>query len=291
MTTKLSYTRGTLASGASPDGDLVFTASAEGTNRYGFSLNRNRWQIDNFNNNPVILWMHMDFTPPIGRGRASTDRQGLKTTVTFDRSDPFAVQIENKYRTGFLNAVSVGFDFVDAKGAPLDRWDLTAESIYNEAFYDLAEVSAVPVPADPRALVRQRHALAATFGFQDDEYDEWLRYIASQRDPRRSYYGMWDSRGLSAAPMLPAMPGFPALPGNSEVERRLARIEEVLSKLSAPPVVDPDPPADTDPPEIDPDPPADTDPPEDDPVDVEHVDEAEAASLLEALSLSGKDGK
>lgn len=123
MSKRLSYTRGMLAAPTSgPDGELVFTASAEGVNRYGFSLNKKRWKIDNFNANPVILWMHNDMMPPIGRGRSSMDGSGLRTSITFDRSDPFAVQIENKYRGGFLNAVSVGFDFVDSDGRPIERW-------------------------------------------------------------------------------------------------------------------------------------------------------------------------
>lgn len=284
MTARLSYTRGTLASGASPDGELTFTASAEGTNRYGFSLNRQRWNIDNFNMNPVILWMHMDFTPPIGRGRASKDRQGLKTAVTFDRSDPFAVTIENKYRTGFLNAVSVGFDFVDANGAPVNRWDLDPDSIYNETFYDLAEVSAVPVPADPRALVRQRHALAADFGLRledDEETSEWLRFMSGRRQAPRSFHGPWDAYGLGSpgGPSFPAMPSIPSLPGNSDMERRLQRIEDAIMNLSAPKTEN-EPPALIEP---------ETDPPADDPEETDdQVDETLASSVLGALTLSGK---
>lgn len=291
MTSRLSYTRGTLASGASPDGELVFTASAEGTNRYGFSLNKNRWKIDNFNANPVILWMHMDLFPPIGRGRASIDRPGLKTAVTFDRSDPFAVQIENKYRTGFLNAVSVGFDFVDAKGVPANRWDITPEEIFNDLNYDLAEVSAVPVPADPRALVRQRHALAMDFGLrldEDEETNEWLRHMAGRVQRSRTHFvNPWDPYGLAggpAAPAFPGMPTMPTLPGNSEMERRLQRIEDAILNLSAPaPVVENTPPA---PPEPE-DP---TDPPAPTPEDEEQVDETLASSVLDALTLSGKEG-
>ena len=52
------------------DGEMHFTASAEGINRHGFSLRKSGWRLDNYNLNPVFLWMHMDFMPPIGRGRA-----------------------------------------------------------------------------------------------------------------------------------------------------------------------------------------------------------------------------
>lgn len=227
MDRRLSYARGMLAA-PSPDGALVFTASAEGLNRYGFSLNPKRWKIDNFNNNPVILWMHMDHMPPIGRGRSSLDAGGLKTEITFDRQDPFAVTIENKYRTGFLNAVSVGFDFVDKAGAPIDRWWAMDAEQMSEAYYDLAEVSAVPVPADPNALIRQRHALAADFGLNTpDTVEETIRLLGYPANTLAALRGAQDRR----EPPTP-----PTFPGNSTVEQRLAALEEMFNKLAAPAV-------------------------------------------------------
>lgn len=214
MSKRLSYTRGMLAA-PNPDGELVFTASAEGVNRYGFSLNKKRWKIDNFNANPVILWMHNDMMPPIGRGRSSLDGSGLRTSITFDRSDPFAVQIENKYRGGFLNAVSVGFDFVDSDGRPIERWwSLTLEQIQNEAFYDLAEVSAVPVPADPNALIRQRHALAYDFGLFAPDTDEEAREVLAER------------MTLNRQKITPEYP-----PGNSPLELSVRELTEKLSTV------------------------------------------------------------
>lgn len=253
MTKQLSYTRGTLAA-PSEDGILTFTASAEGVNRYGFSLTKNRWRTDNFNANPVILWMHMDHMPPIGRGRALVDSKGLRTDVTFDRADPFAMTIENKYRTGFMNAVSVGFDFVDNSGKPISDWpSMSADEIRNEAFYDLAEVSAVPVPADPNALIRQRHALALDFGlYEPDEIGRMTvfdlgahRFAQGGTIPPGVTIGSGQARTITLDP--------PVLPGNTDLEQRLSKIEEVLAKLSPPqppeetkedPPVDPEDPYD-----------------------------------------------
>jgi len=250
MDRRLSYARGMLAS-SSPDKELIFTASAEGVNRYGFSLNPKRWKIDNFNNNPVILWMHMDHMPPIGRGRSTIDGNGLKTAVTFDRNDPFAVTIENKYRTGFLNAVSVGFDFVDKAGAPIaDWWNMSAEEISNETFYDLAEVSAVPVPADPNALIRQRHALAYDFGLKTPETEE--EAITLLGYPAATLAALRGAQGHKEAPKPIEFPG------NSDLERRLAALEAMITKLSGPvgpPVVEED-----EDPEKDPNPESEYDP-------------------------------
>lgn len=289
--TRLSYTRGTLASGSGPEGELVFTASAEGVNRYGFSLNRRRWRIDNFNNNPVILWMHDDRRPPIGRGRAVIDSQGLKTSVTFDRSDPFAVEIERKYREGFLNAVSVGFDFVDRSGAPVpDPWNLTPDMIYNEVYYDLAEVSAVPVPADPNALIRQRHALAADFGLIVPE---------EQRDDFRSWVSRWsgfDPYAPRQTYMINPWPGALATPAPAPVIPadllwRLESLEAKINQLAAPAVAPA--PADADEGEPDDEPGAPEDQAPDDkggepasgPDEEASVDETAVSALLNALKL------
>ncbi|HEU4542209.1 MAG TPA: hypothetical protein VFR23_13860 [Jiangellaceae bacterium] len=210
--------RGVLTQPAGVDDALSFTASSTSLNRYGFALRHDGWRIDNYNNNPVFLWMHMDFMPPIGRGRASLQNGQLVNTVTFDRSDPFAATIEQKYRGGFLNAVSVGFDFVDKAGRMLkDWWRMSADQIRGEAFYDLAEVSAVPVPADPRALVKQRGRLAAGLMddlFYDADVSELADLLAAPLDPAER-----------AKPGLLVPPSAPVLPGNSPVEQRLAELE------------------------------------------------------------------
>jgi hypothetical protein len=211
--------RGVLAQPADDDDALTFTASSTKVNRYGFALRHEGWRIDNYNANPVVLWMHMSHMPPIGRGR-STLRNGIvQTAVTFDRADPFAAAIEQKYRGGFLNAVSVGFEFVDRKGAPLaDWWRLSAEEIRDEAFYDLAEVSAVPVPADPNALRQHRAHLAA--GLMDDLWHD------ADRDELAALVEL-------AAPLEPPPAGGdvtpPTLPGNGLLDRRIANLEAELA--------------------------------------------------------------
>jgi hypothetical protein len=78
--------------------------------------------------------------------------------VRFDQGDPFAVDIERRYRLGTLNAVSVGWGFVKADGAPVKEWwRLTPAQIASkDIFYDLEEISAVTVPGDPRAVRAQQ---------------------------------------------------------------------------------------------------------------------------------------
>jgi hypothetical protein len=69
----------------------------------------------------------------------------LVADVEFDQADEFARTLESKYRRGFLNAVSVGWqDVIEGK----------------RTWHDLMDISGVPVPADPQALkAEQERAL------------------------------------------------------------------------------------------------------------------------------------
>lgn len=156
---QLAYARAELAEKPTKDGPLEFTASSEVLNRHGFKLRHDGWRIENFAANPVVLWMHASWIPPIGRAAMTkdTDAKKLKATVTFDtEGDELAQKVDSKFRRGFLNAVSVGLDFIDEDGAPLNWWSLKTEDIEKKAFYDLAELSAVTVPADPTAVKEQQ---------------------------------------------------------------------------------------------------------------------------------------
>lgn len=127
-------------------GPIRFVASTENMARDGKTLNADGWRLDNYAKNPVFLWAH-DYTgvrPPIGRTETKVEGKSLITDVVFDQGDPFAVDIERKYRAGFMNAVSVG-------------WDESEDGVH-----ELLDISAVPVPGDPDALiVRQARAYRA----------------------------------------------------------------------------------------------------------------------------------
>lgn len=146
------------ATPAEPGTPIRFTASTENVGRDGLVINADGWQLDNFRANPAILWSH-DYAgnrPPIGRAANLEVKDGkLIADVIFDQGDEFARQIERKYRDGFLNAVSVGWDtqqIEPPKGAN-DAARVTRA--------ELLDISAVNIPGDPNALMeRQKRALA-----------------------------------------------------------------------------------------------------------------------------------
>lgn len=133
------YMRAAAVREATTGGPLRFTASTEGVKRDGKNLKVDKWLLDNYRANPVVLWAH-DYTGarlPIGRAEVSVENRALMAEVTFDPQDEFAQAVEQKYRSGFLSTVSVG-------------WDETKDG------YDLLDISAVPVPGDPQALLERQ---------------------------------------------------------------------------------------------------------------------------------------
>ena len=129
-------------------GRITFVASTPGVKRDGMDLDPAAWYLDNYQRNPVVLWSHgyLSDRLPIGRAEVWVEERGLVAAVTFDQEDGFAREVESKYRRGFLNAVSVG-------------WTLRNDREQEEQ-YELLDISAVPVPGDPDALMeRQRVGL------------------------------------------------------------------------------------------------------------------------------------
>lgn len=144
-------------------GPIRFIASTEGIKRDGVELTVDSWDLDNYRKNPVVLWVH-DYWgthPPIGRADTLIDVDGkrLLADVTFDQEDVFARQIESKYRRGFLNTVSVGWD------------------PHKDGRNELLDISAVPVPGDPDALMERQirglqHVGQRLIDLLDDEPDD-----------------------------------------------------------------------------------------------------------------------
>jgi hypothetical protein len=140
---------------------IEFAASTETADRYGDVIRVDGWQLDNFQKNPVFLWAHRSEDPPIGRivgaKKDLTNTPTLVETVQFASADvyPFADTVFKLYKSGFMNAVGVGF-------LPLEFEPLMSQGDSEETFQsgwdykkvEQLELSAVPIPANPEALGR-----------------------------------------------------------------------------------------------------------------------------------------
>jgi len=155
MLTKKFHGFRTQIRAANADGhEMTFTASTESPDRYDEIVRISGWRLENFRKNPVFLFSHRSGDPPIGKvteiHTESVPTPALVATVKFASGEyPFAATIEKLYRSGFLNAVSVGFLPLEE---PIPRTDGGIGYEYTKQ--ELLEISAVAVPAQPDALAR-----------------------------------------------------------------------------------------------------------------------------------------
>jgi HK97 family phage prohead protease len=143
---------------------LRFVFSADTPDREGDTINQSGWVLDNFRKNPVFLWAHdscgglFGGVPglPVGKIiRVDFEDGQLKGYVEFatEKESPMAEYVFNSYKAGFLNAVSVGFMPIEYEIQEHDNGYYSFRFLKQE----LLEVSAVPVPALPIALIEGRN--------------------------------------------------------------------------------------------------------------------------------------
>lgn len=142
---------------------LELIGSNEGIDRDGELIKAAGWQLDNYRKNPVVLWAHDYHQPPIGKAVGVDIKDGhLLFRVEFAPAEayPFADTIYRLYKGGFLSATSVGFIPIETEdGETLESVDGKEISIKPSRTFikqELLELSAVPVPSNPEALIQAR---------------------------------------------------------------------------------------------------------------------------------------
>jgi HK97 family phage prohead protease len=173
-------------------------ASTDAIDSYGESVDQETWSLTRFVANPVVLFGHDAHALPIGRASdVRVERGALRAKIHFASAaaNPLAEQCFQLVKEGALSAVSVGF--VPGKVTTEKRG---GDSVVVLSDNELHEISVVPLPANPDALMRSKAAdlrigLAAakrgTAGLDGsdpvvaDLGDLVLREIASERNMAR----------------------------------------------------------------------------------------------------------
>lgn len=172
---------------------LRVVMASEGRQADGIDLRMSGARLERYRGNPVLGYGHSYWgrtNLPIGRTAPESlavDGTQLSGALDFDQEDPFAVEVERKMRGGYLNAVSIGFDVTE--------WENEADSYWRGGVatqWELAELSVVPIPMDPNALVTGGRGLAdpalltALRGCTAAEFDQLLtrlRELSTVLDP------------------------------------------------------------------------------------------------------------
>ena len=140
------------------DGDartIIATITTEAIDRDGEVIIAKGIDFEMFLKNPVVLWAHNSYAPPIAKARW-IKRKGKKIVaeLIFAETEQ-AEEVFQLFKGGFLNAFSIGFipkkghqptpDEIKKKPEWAEVWRVIDEA-------ELLEFSAVPVPANPEAL-------------------------------------------------------------------------------------------------------------------------------------------
>jgi len=142
---------------------MRFIASDESVDRYGDIIRASGWQLDNFRQNPVLLFGHQSRALPVGKvdpiqvvgTQLIADCQFLPEGATTMADEVWAC-----VDAGALRAVSVGFAPTGPVNQLIDQsgnwtgFEFTSQ--------ELLELSVVPVPANPQAL-----AVAKSLGISE----------------------------------------------------------------------------------------------------------------------------
>ena len=137
-----------------PQRRVRVVASTDAADRENDVIDQAGWQLDNYRANPVILFAHDYCSLPVAKA-VSVATMGSQLVIECEfataEQNPFADVCYKLVQGGFLNAVSVGF-------RPL-KWNY--DEVRNGVDFlqqELLELSFVPVPAHPQALVTARDA-------------------------------------------------------------------------------------------------------------------------------------
>lgn len=153
-----------------------FVFSDASIDHAGDSIDAKGWDLGVFKRNPVALFSHLSWEPPIGRA-SNVQVQGdtLVGDIEFASADvyEFADTIFKLVDGGFLNAVSVGFKpkewaFTNDKNRPYGI-DFKKQT--------LLEISVCPVPCNPNALTEAR-----SVGIDTAPLREWAEKVLDNGD-------------------------------------------------------------------------------------------------------------
>lgn len=132
-------------------------ASTEIIDRQGERILQSGWELENYLKNPVVLWAHKYSELPIGKALKVWVEDGkLKAKIQF-ANHKFANEIWELVKEKYLRAVSVGFRVLEDEGKDIKK-------------AELYEISFVPVPANPEALVQ--------LGYSEEEAKDLEKKVA-----------------------------------------------------------------------------------------------------------------
>ena len=170
------------------NGPITFTITTDVRDRDRDIVDPAGVMVENFTTNPVMQWAHNYDEMPVGKSvslvatkikaikdGATVEQNAIQAKVVFQPDTNYhesyagirGSMIRRMYLTGFLNAVSIGFDPMEWEDIEEKDEGKSAIIAFNDGTrftkWDLLEFSAVPVPANPQALIDR----SKSFGYDE----------------------------------------------------------------------------------------------------------------------------
>lgn len=142
---------------------VEFVISSETPDSYGTVFRVNGWQLDNYNQNPIVCYAHRSTSDNpdmiIGTSEIRIENNQLIGVVTFESADinPLAEKVFQKVQSGTLRMASIGCNIIRGHRGD-EKLNEDPELIYFDEM-ELMEWSIVPVGSNPDAVKREREQL------------------------------------------------------------------------------------------------------------------------------------
>jgi len=168
------------------DSRLVeFIITDESVDRASDMVKFDGWNTDAFEKNPVVLWAHSHYDPPVAKSTElvfDEKKRQLRSVAEFTPRDvnPLGYMVYQMYVQRFLHAVSVGFQPKEWTWVSSDSDGERARRMGIDYLkQELLEYSAVPVPANQNAL-----AVARGMGIDTTPLKWWAEQILDEKSVR-----------------------------------------------------------------------------------------------------------
>ena len=134
-----------------------FVISTEARDSYGTVFKMNGWDLNRYNNNPIVLFNHdaSDIDSVIGRSEVRIEDNKLIGKVYFENADlnPLADKIYRKMQAGTIRGASIRANIEDARMGKGENED--PDTLYFTR-QELMEWSVVTLNSNPDAVARNQ---------------------------------------------------------------------------------------------------------------------------------------
>ena len=157
---------------ANATGNIVFKISTNIPDRDSDILEPLGAKLENYRNNPVVLFAHDYSSLPVGKSLwEKVYPEYIESEVEFAPT-AFAQDCKKLCEGGFLNAASVGFVGLDYEPIPESKWGKRYKS------WELLEWSVVPVPSNFGSLIQNAKAK----GLNLDAFEKELKDLEQKNE-------------------------------------------------------------------------------------------------------------